>query len=45
MQFSWNGTVVRIVVKIKLKSSLNNFQEDTEEFFLLKNLSEVDFAF
>lgn len=44
MQFSWNATVVRTIVKIKLRSVLS-FQEDSEEFFLLKNVSEVDFAF
>lgn len=31
--------------KNKIKCALNNFQEDTEGFFLLKNLLEVDSAF
>lgn len=43
MLFSWDATVVRVVVKIDLISVLNNFLED--RILLLNSLSEVDVAF
>lgn len=44
MQFFWNVTVLRIIVKIKFNSS-PQFLEDTEEFSLQKTLQKLTLHF